>query len=242
MDAADAARLADGLLQKMTAALAGGKYPDVVYQFGPNVANLARSPKAVDLTEDVKDPALELGRTSSRAARDAVTVDGKVRAIPALIDSMAVVYNKKLFEQAGASSRRSAGWTWDDYRATAKKLTDAGAGSSAPAGPASATRTPCGGSGRWSGARAATCWPRTARASATTASRAALAGDGRRRWPQDDKSVYIDKTVGSEKMYQRVQQRPHGDGPDRAVAAARHHRRQGRLRRRADADVRRRRR
>ena len=36
---------------KMTAALAGGKYPDVVYIFGPNVANLARSPKALDLTK-----------------------------------------------------------------------------------------------------------------------------------------------------------------------------------------------
>ncbi len=34
----------DGLLEKTTAALAGGKYPDVVYQFGPNIANLARSP------------------------------------------------------------------------------------------------------------------------------------------------------------------------------------------------------
>ena len=40
--------------------------PTSSYHFGPNVANLARSPKAVDLTEAVKDAGLELGRTSTR--------------------------------------------------------------------------------------------------------------------------------------------------------------------------------
>ena len=57
--------LSDGLLEKMTAALAGGKYPDVVFQFGPNVANLARSPKAVDLTEDGQGRRAGTGTTSS---------------------------------------------------------------------------------------------------------------------------------------------------------------------------------
>jgi multiple sugar transport system substrate-binding protein len=118
--------VADSLQAKMTAALAGGKYPDVVYIFGPNVANLARSPKALDLTSAVKTKAWNWGDFYP-AAREAVTIDGKVRAIPALIDSLAVVYNKRLFRQAGIPAPK-AGWTWDDYRAVAKQLTNKGKG------------------------------------------------------------------------------------------------------------------
>ena len=114
--------VADSLQAKMTAALAGGKYPDVVYIFGPNVANLARSPKALDLTKAVTTRAWNWDDFYP-AAREAVTIDGKVRAIPALIDSLAVVYNKRLFRQAGIPAPK-AGWTWDDYRAIARQLTN----------------------------------------------------------------------------------------------------------------------
>ena len=43
--------------------------------------------------------------------------------IPALVDNLAIVYNKKLFAAAGVAPP-SADWTWDDFRAAAKKLTD----------------------------------------------------------------------------------------------------------------------
>jgi multiple sugar transport system substrate-binding protein len=114
--------LADNLYSKTTAALAGGKYPDVVYQFGPNVASLARSPKSVDLTDTVKQPAWKWDDFYP-PAREAVTVGGEVHGVPAVIDSLAVVYNKTLFRKAGIPAPR-AGWTWDDFRATAKRLTD----------------------------------------------------------------------------------------------------------------------
>ena len=39
------------------------------------------------------------------------------------MDNLALVYNKKLFQQAGIPSP-TANWTWDDFRAAAKKLTD----------------------------------------------------------------------------------------------------------------------
>jgi multiple sugar transport system substrate-binding protein len=117
---------ADSLLEKVTAALAGGKYPDMAYIFGPNVANLARSPKALDLTATVKQPGWNWNDYDA-PARAAVTVDGRVRAVPAIIDSLAVVYNKKLFQQAGVPFPK-AGWTWDDFVATAKRLTNANAG------------------------------------------------------------------------------------------------------------------
>jgi multiple sugar transport system substrate-binding protein len=191
---------ADSLQGKMTAALAGGKYPDVVYIFGPNVANLARSPKALDLTEAVKTKAWNWDDFYP-AAREAVTIDGKVRAVPALIDSMAVVYNKRVFREAGIPAPK-ADWTWDEYREIARKLTDKSKGVFGTGWPGVGDEdtvwrlwpmiwdlggdvlAPGGeqvGYGGQPGLRALTLLNEMA---------------------TQDKSVYIDKTAGSEKMYQ----------------------------------------
>jgi multiple sugar transport system substrate-binding protein len=112
---------ADSMLQKVTAGLAAGSYPDVAYIFGSDLASLTRSPKVADLTEAMK---LD---DYWPAAKDAVTVKGKVRAAPALLDSLCVVYNKKLFSAAGLPEPK-AGWTWDDFIATSKTLTNPGKG------------------------------------------------------------------------------------------------------------------
>ncbi|MEU6852609.1 ABC transporter substrate-binding protein [Actinacidiphila alni] len=113
--------LSDAMLQKVTAALASGSYPDIAYIFGSDLASIARSPKVADLTATVAH-----GPTPWRQfwtpAREAVTVNKRVRAAPALIDSLAVVCNKKLFARAGVPLPE-AGWTWDEFTATAKKLT-----------------------------------------------------------------------------------------------------------------------
>ena len=118
--------LADAMLQKVTAGLAAGSYPDIAYIFGSDLASIAVSPQVVDLTDTVRT-----GPTPWwdywAPARDAVTVRGKVRAAPALLDSLAVVCNKKLFREAGLPLPR-AGWTWQDFQDTARKLTDKGRG------------------------------------------------------------------------------------------------------------------
>ncbi|WP_020392957.1 ABC transporter substrate-binding protein [Kribbella catacumbae] len=108
---------ADSMLQKVTAGLAAGSFPDVAYIFGSDLASMTRSPQVADLSAsmDLKD--------YWPAARDAVTVKGKVRAAPALLDSLCVVYNKKLFAAAGLPEPK-AGWTWDDFVGTAQKLTN----------------------------------------------------------------------------------------------------------------------
>jgi multiple sugar transport system substrate-binding protein len=188
----------DALLQKVTTALAGGKYPDMAYVFGPNVANLARSPKALDLTDAVKSPGWNWDDFFA-AARTAVTIDGKVRAVPAVIDSLAVVYNKNLFKQAGIPAPK-AGWTWDDYVATAKKLTDAGKGTFGTGWPATGDED--------------TVW--RIWSMIWSAGGDVLSGDGKSvgysgasglralttaQQLAQGKSVYLDKTTGSEQMY-----------------------------------------
>ncbi|MFD8569811.1 ABC transporter substrate-binding protein [Streptomyces sp. NPDC059639] len=114
--------LADAMLQKITAALASGSFPDVVYVFGSDLASVARSPSAVDLTDTLHSGS---GPWNGfwKPAREAVTVNGRVRAAPALIDSLAVVCNKKVFRDAGVPLPEP-GWTWREFTETAARLTD----------------------------------------------------------------------------------------------------------------------
>jgi multiple sugar transport system substrate-binding protein len=188
----------DSLQQKTTAALAGGKYPDMVYIFGPNVASLARSPKALDLTAAVKQPGWNWNDFFA-PARAAVTIDGRVRAVPSVIDSMAVVYNKKLFARAGIAPPK-AGWTWDDYRAIAKRLTNASAGVFGTGWPGTGDEDTT-----WR------IWPMiwSAGGDVLSADGKTVGYDGASSLRAmttvsqlaGDKSVYIDKTTGSEQMY-----------------------------------------
>jgi multiple sugar transport system substrate-binding protein len=54
--------------------------------------------------------------------RDVATVNGRVIGMPALVDNLAVVYNKKLFAQAHLPLP-GPNWTWSQFEADAKKLT-----------------------------------------------------------------------------------------------------------------------
>lgn len=126
VDSSGGGVLADAMLQKVTAALAAGSYPDIAYVFGSDLASVARSPRVVDLTSALRegDPPWN---SFWAPVRDAVTVNGKVRAAPAVLDSLAVVYNKKLFQQAGVPFPEP-GWSWDEFTDTARRLTDSGRG------------------------------------------------------------------------------------------------------------------
>ena len=114
---------ADFGLQKVLTAISGGKYPDIAFLFGSEAANIAKSSKTLDLTKRVRDADFQYDDIWP-AARLAGTVNGKVIALPALIDNLALVYNKKLFRQAGIALP-TANWTWTDMERAAKKLTNA---------------------------------------------------------------------------------------------------------------------
>lgn len=190
--------VADAMVQKVTTALAGGKYPDIAYIFGSDVANLARSPKVLDLTEASKSPSMGF-QDFWPGARSVVTVDGKVRAIPALVDDLAVVYNKKLFKQAGIPEP-SPDWTWDDFRAIAKQLTDPSKGSFGTGWPGVGDEDTV-----WR------IWPMVWQQGGDI-----LSEDGKtvgyaddsglnsftliHQMASEDKSIYVDTTPGSEKM------------------------------------------
>jgi multiple sugar transport system substrate-binding protein len=112
----------DNALQKVTVALQGDQQPDISYQYGTNMPQLANVPQLVDLTDRVQDPSFDWN-DFFEGERAVATVDDRVLGIPALVDNLAVVYNKDLFAQAGVAEPKPD-WTWDDLRAAAKAVTD----------------------------------------------------------------------------------------------------------------------
>jgi multiple sugar transport system substrate-binding protein len=112
----------DKALDKLTVALQGGEAPDITYQYGSSLPQLTGAPGIIDLTDVVQDPAWAWDDFID-GARTAATVDGKIYGVPALIDNLAIIYNKDLFDAAGVDYP-TADWTWDDFRSAAKALTD----------------------------------------------------------------------------------------------------------------------
>ena len=115
----------DDTLQKVLTAVKGGSPPDIAYLYGSWAPNVAQIPQVVDLTKVVQQAGVNWNDFFA-GERDVATVNGKVIGIPALVDNLAVVYNKKLFPQAGLPLP-TANWTWQDYVADAQKLTDTAA-------------------------------------------------------------------------------------------------------------------
>ena len=90
----------DDTLQKVLTAVRGGSTPDIAYLYGSWAPNVAQIPQVVNLTQVVKRPGVNWDDFFT-GERDVATVNGKVIGIPALVDNLAVVYNKKLFAAAG---------------------------------------------------------------------------------------------------------------------------------------------
>ncbi|MGH3510302.1 MAG: ABC transporter substrate-binding protein [Nocardioidaceae bacterium] len=112
----------DYALQKVLTAVRGGTPPDLAYLYGSWAPAVAKIPSVVDLTSLVKQPSVNWS-DFWEGERAVATVNNKVIGIPALVDNLAIVYNPKLFQSAGIPTP-TANWTWDDFRAAAKALTD----------------------------------------------------------------------------------------------------------------------
>jgi multiple sugar transport system substrate-binding protein len=112
---------------QLQTSIAGGTAPDtfeldyqdfVTYAQGGSLADLA-APAANDKSWN---PA-----TLSSAAMKAFTNSGKQFALPESFSTVVLIYNKKLFDQAGLSYPTTS-WTWADETAAAQKLTDSAKG------------------------------------------------------------------------------------------------------------------
>jgi multiple sugar transport system substrate-binding protein len=112
----------DYALQKVLTAVRGGTPPDVAYLYGSWAPNVAKIPSVLDLSSTVGSQQVNWNDFYP-GERAVATVGDKVIGMPALVDNLAIVYNTKLFQQAGVAPP-TPDWTWDDFRAAAQKLTD----------------------------------------------------------------------------------------------------------------------
>jgi multiple sugar transport system substrate-binding protein len=112
----------DNTLQKVLTAVRGGTPPDIAYLYGSWAPNVAQIPQVVSLGPTVLQPSVHWQDfwTGERAV---ATVRSRVIGIPALVDNLAVVYNKTLFAKAGLAPP-GPGWTWQDFVNDARKLTN----------------------------------------------------------------------------------------------------------------------
>ena len=112
----------DNSLPKLLTAVKGGSQPDIAYVYGSWAPNVAQIPQVVNLTNVVQQPGVNWNDFWT-GERDVATVNGKVIGVPALVDNLAVVYNKTLFAQAGLQPP-GPNWTWSEFEADAAKLTN----------------------------------------------------------------------------------------------------------------------
>ncbi|MFF4313108.1 ABC transporter substrate-binding protein [Streptomyces sp. 900105755] len=107
------------------AKLAGGQMEDVFYTYFTDAKHVVDINQAADLTPYLKD--LKSYDTIQKQLRDIYTVDGKVYGIPRTGYSMGLIYNRKLFQQAGLDPDKPP-TTWEEVRADAKKIAALGNG------------------------------------------------------------------------------------------------------------------
>ena len=107
--------------KKLTTQVAGGNPPDAAYVDASNVATFAPRKALVDLESymgrsDVVKPTDFVDAFKAQA-----TVDGKMYGLPFDGETTGLFYRKDLFQAAGITAPPK---TWDEFTATAQKLTD----------------------------------------------------------------------------------------------------------------------
>ncbi|BEM23530.1 sugar ABC transporter substrate-binding protein [Serratia nevei] len=105
---------------KLDSAAAGGVAPDIFWINMPYFVQYAKNGIMEPLAPYIKDSGLQLDDVVASSVK-AYQYDGQQMAIPRDVDSIAVWYNKKLFDQADVSYPTSD-WSWDDLKNKATAL------------------------------------------------------------------------------------------------------------------------
>lgn len=107
---------------KLQTQASSGTAPDVFWMNGPNFQLYAGNDQLAPLeglpgAQDI-DPA-----NYPQALNDLYTYEGVQFGVPKDFDTVALWYNKEIFDQAGQEYPK-AGWTWEDFGTTAKAISD----------------------------------------------------------------------------------------------------------------------
>ena len=111
---------------KVEAAATGGSVADVFWMNGPNITKYARGGVISPIGEYLSESDVDMNNYPSGLV-SLYNIDDAQYAIPKDFDTIAVWYNKALFDAAGVEYPTDD-WTWDDMVEKAKQLTDTSKG------------------------------------------------------------------------------------------------------------------
>ena len=107
---------------KLDTALISGEKIDIFISYGyDKLTKRAEAGMAAELSGLCEQFDVDIIRDFGEAAKNSVTADGKVYAIPTYKQVMFLMLNKNMFDAAGIPIPKH--WTWQDVREIAKKLT-----------------------------------------------------------------------------------------------------------------------
>ena len=106
----------------LEAGASGGDMPDVFWMHSNEVQKYMENDILLDLTDRIaSSEKLEMDKFPEDI-KNLYSWDGKTYAIPKDVDTIALFYNKTMFDEAGLSYPDDS-WTWDDFYDAAVKLT-----------------------------------------------------------------------------------------------------------------------
>lgn len=106
----------------LEAGATGGELPDVFWMHSNEAQKYMENDMLLDLTDRIAaSQKLEMDKFPEDL-KQLYSLDGKSYAIPKDMDTIALWYNKTMFDEAGIEYP-NADWTWDDYYDAAVKLT-----------------------------------------------------------------------------------------------------------------------
>lgn len=116
----------DSYWTMLEAGVSGGEMPDVFWMHSANALKFENSGVLLPLNDYIeKDDAIDMDNYFE-GITDLYTKDGVYYAIPKDHDTIAVVYNKKIFDKYGVDYPDD-NWTWEDFADAAMTISQKGA-------------------------------------------------------------------------------------------------------------------
>ena len=112
--------------EKLNIGLPAGSAPDIIALNVPSDIDYSKRGFLLDISDLFESGAIDLSRYPEHTIA-AHTIDGVLHGVPRDYDSLAVYYNKAIFDAAG-EPYPTGDWTWDEFVEVAKRITRADEG------------------------------------------------------------------------------------------------------------------
>lgn len=111
----------------LEAGATGGSLPDVFWMHSNSAQMYMENDMLLDLTKYIKKSDVVKMENYYQGICELYSYKGKQYAMPKDHDTIALLYNKAIFDKCGVAYPDET-WTWDDYYAAGKAITEAGNG------------------------------------------------------------------------------------------------------------------